>query len=226
MWLALGLLVFKPHWAFAAGLVFLFIRQWRALVGLVLGAIAETAATFGVVGTSVMTDYWRTLRTLPTVTMLLEPRPVDSLKGYLQAFTSSQAVALSGYAVASLVTLCVAARIWNSDVAFEVRASALIIAMVLVNPHVNAYDLVLLAPVFLLMSAWLINLTGSVQRPFLSWALGALFISPLLTGLPALVRLQFSVGAMAVILVVLFQASGVHEDSARVRSLDSATLAM
>src|SRR5437764_236675 len=44
--LALGLLVFKPHWAFAAGLVFLFIRQWRALVGLVLGAIAETAATF------------------------------------------------------------------------------------------------------------------------------------------------------------------------------------
>lgn len=203
--LALGLLVFKPHWLLAAGAVLLFSGEWRALAGAALAAAAETAATWMIVGTSVISTYLRMLRSLPALADLLEPAPGDSLKGLFKVFVVNPHAALVLYALASLAALIVAARIWRTDSAFELRASAFVLALMLVSPHANNYDLVLIGPVLLMMAAWIERADDHPQPMALRWLLVVLFVAPLATSLPAWIRLQFSVTAMATLLAMLWR---------------------
>jgi hypothetical protein len=186
--LALGLLVFKPHWALTAGAVFLVAREWRVVSGIAIAAIGQVALTYAVVGSSVMSAYWRVLRSLPRIAELLEPRPGDSLKGLFQAFAPSQPVAFALYGVAALVTLVLAARIWRSRASVEVRCSAIVLALVLANPHVNGYDLLLFAPVYFLLTNWLVDAAFDHRTEALPALLCLSFLAPLLTGLPSVVR--------------------------------------
>ena len=94
--------------------------------------------------------------------------------------------------------------------------SAIVLAMVLISPHVNAYDLILLAPVFFLLANWLVLSPGETRRRALSAWLCLLMAAPVVGALPAIVRLQFSVTAMAAILFLLWRL--VHESSAPIHS--------
>ena len=209
--LALGLLVFKPHWAVTAGAVFLVAREWRVMAGLTIAAIGQVALTYALVGSSVMNAYWRVLRSLPRISELLEPTPGDSLKGLFQAFAPSAPVAFTLYGLAALVTLVLTARIWRSRVSFEVRYSAVVLALVLTNPHVYAYDLLLLAPVYFLLTNWFVESAFDHRTEALPALLCLSFLAPLLTGLPSVVRLLFSVGMPAAILFILWRVAGVWD---------------
>ena len=209
--LALGLLVFKPHWALTAGAVFLVAREWRVVAGIAIAAIGEVALTYAVVGWPVMNAYWRVLRSLPGIAELLEPRPGDSLEGLFQAFALSAPVAFALYAVSALATLVLTARIWRSPASFEVRGSAVVLALVLTNPHVYAYDLLLLAPVYFLLSNWLVESAFDYSTRALPALLCLLFLAPLLAALPSVVRLLFSVGMPAAILLVLWRVVHVRD---------------
>ena len=220
--LALGLLVFKPHWALAAGAVFLVAREWRVVAGVAIAAIGQVALTYAVVGSSVMNAYWRVLRSLPRIAELLEPRPGDSLKGFFQAFVPSQAVALALYGVAALVTLVLTARIWRSRASFEVRCSAVVLALVLTNPHVYAYDLLLLAPVYFLLTNWLARSAFDHRTEALPALLCLSFLAPLLTALPSVVRLLFSVGMPAAILLILWRVADVRDLPAEASAVTAA----
>ena len=203
--LALGSLVFKPHWVAAAGAVFFFAREWRVVTGAVVAAVAQVAVTYLVLGASVMSAYWRMLRAVPRIADLLEPRPGDSLRGLFKVLVPYEPAALLLYGAAALATLLITARVWRSDAAVEIRLSATVLAMILISPHVNAYDLVLLAPVFFLLTNWLVlgsgNSRGSALVPWLCMLIAA----PIVTRLPAILRLQFSVTAMAAILFLLWR---------------------
>src|SRR5262249_42088034 len=61
---ALGLLVFKPHWAAAAAAVFLLSREWRVVAGIVAGAAVETGLTYAVVDRSVFAAYLSAARAI------------------------------------------------------------------------------------------------------------------------------------------------------------------
>jgi hypothetical protein len=209
--LALGLLVFKPQWAVTAGAVFLVAREWRVVAGIAIAAIGQVALTYAVVGSSVMNAYWRVLRSLPSIAELLEPRPVDSLRGLFHAFVPSQPVAFALYGVAALVTLVLTARIWRSRASFEVRGSAVVLALVLTNPHVNAYDLLLLAPVYFLLTNWLVEVAFDHRTEALPALLCLSFLAPLLAALPSVVRLLFSVGMPAAILFILWRVADVRD---------------
>ncbi len=203
--LALGSLVFKPHWAAAAGAVFLFAREWRVVTGAAVAAVAQVAVTYLVIGASVMSAYWRMLRSVPRIADLLEPRPGDSLRGLFKVLVPYEPAALLLYGAAALATLLITARVWRSDAAVEIRLSATVLAMILICPHVNAYDLVLLAPVFFLLANWTVLASGNSRGSALSMCLCILMFAPILTGLPAILRLQFSVTAMAAILFLLWR---------------------
>jgi hypothetical protein len=103
------------------------------------------------------------------------------------------------------VTLVLTARIWRSRASFEVRCSAIVLALVLANPHVNGYDLLLLAPVYFLLTNWLVESAFDRRTEALPALLCLSFLAPLLTGLPSVVRLLFSVGMPAAILLVLWR---------------------
>jgi hypothetical protein len=203
--LALGSLVFKPHWVVAAGAVFFFAREWRVVAGAAVAAVAQVAVTCLVLGASVMRAYWRMLRAVPQIADLLEPRPGDSLRGLFKVLVPYEPAALLLYGAAALATLLVTARVWRSDAAVEIRLSAMVLAMILICPHVNAYDLLLLAPVFFLLANWLVLASDDSRGSALSTWLCILVAAPILTGLPAILRLQFSVTAMAAILYLLWR---------------------
>jgi glycosyl transferase family 87 len=201
---ALGLLVFKPHWALAAGAVFFFAGEWRVVAGIAGAAIAQTTLAYAVVGPAVMQAYWRTLRALPAIADLLEPTPGDSLRGYFQAIVPSPAAAVALYAAASLAAMVWTARFWRSDAHPDLRLASVVIAMILVSPHVNAYDLLLLAPVFFLVANWLVaHGDAGARARAMPPLLALLFLAPMLGGLPAVIRLQCSAGAMAALLFVV-----------------------
>jgi hypothetical protein len=63
-------------------------------------------------------------------------------------------VAFAFYVVSALGVLTLAVRCWQSAASLEVRFAALLLATVLVSPHLTVYDLVILAPAFLLLGEW------------------------------------------------------------------------
>ena len=204
--IALGLLVFKPHWALVAGVVFLCAGEWRVVAGSAVAAIAQVTLTYAMVGSSVMQTYARVLRDLPKVAALLEPRPGDSLRGYFQAIVASPSVAFALYAAAALATIVLTTRIWRSRAPQDLRLASIVIAMILTSPHVNTYDLLLLAPVCVESARSVAPtspepLSGEGGR-FMPLLLALLFAAPILGAVPDVVRLQCSVGAMVAVLLL------------------------
>ncbi len=179
---ALGLLVFKPHWAAAAAVVFAFAAEWTVVAGIVAGAFVETAATGMLAGWPVMGDYARVLVNLPRVAGLLEPRLGDSLRGYVQLLVPSPALSIAIFCLAATAVAAMAAAIWRSSSAsIDLRLSSAVIAMMLtINPHVNAYDLLLLAPVCLMLANWCVEQAGNGNAGIrmMPALVAVLFVSP------------------------------------------------
>ena len=96
-----------------------------------------------------------------------------------------------------------------------------LLAMILISPHVNAYDLILLAPVVFSLANWLVFSAGdSRARPLSAW-LCILMVAPIIGALPPILRLQFSVTAMAALLFLVWRiarrdASGIQRTHAGV----------
>jgi glycosyl transferase family 87 len=191
--IAIGCLVFKPHWLVAAGAVLLAAGEWRAVAGAAMSAAMQTAVTGASVGVPVTIEYARALQTLPRISRLLEPHSSDSLRGIFSVIVPIEPLALTLYIAAAAGALIVASRTWRSGAPFELRASALVLTTMLVSPHVNTYDLVLLGPVVLLMAAWLQHHAADPRAAKMTWLMATLFVAPLLNSLPPLVRLQLTV---------------------------------
>jgi len=219
--LALGMLVFKPHWVVAAGAVFLFAGEWRVVAGIVFGAVGQLALTSLVVGSQVMTAYGQALRSLPRIADMLEPRPGDSLRSLFKLFVPSPPVASILYGVSALATVLVVSTIWRSRASVEIRQAALVLALVLISPHVGPYDLVLLAPVYFLLANWLARAADANHRVALVGLLSASFIASICGGLPAMIRIQLSVSAMAALVVLLWRIVNERERSAQLMPASS-----
>jgi hypothetical protein len=210
--MAIGCLAFKPHWLAAAVAVFVASREWRVVLGAIASAAAQLTIAWAAAGTAALLGYARILASIQQIGDLLEPRPGDSLRSFFTVFVPFEPLAFALFLMASGVVAIAAARIWRSDAPFELRASAAVLAMILVSPHAFAYDLILLAPVILLMSNWIVR-TRTVEEQavpagrFADWVLCALFSVPLLAAVPPPVRLQLSVGAMVTLLAVTHRAS-------------------
>jgi hypothetical protein len=202
---ALGCLLFKPHWFAAAVAVFLAAREWRVVAGAVAAAVAQLGVTYAAAGAAAMTGYGTILLSIQQMGDLLEPRAGDSLRGFFKVFVASPSAATVLYVAACCAVLAIGAAVWRSAARFEHRASAVVLATILISPHAFAYDLILLAPVFLLTANWLAEEPTGTRTRIVAWTLCALFVAPLLAAVPAPLRLQFSVTAMAALLVVFWQ---------------------
>jgi hypothetical protein len=91
---------------------------------------------------------------------------------------------------------------WRSrlSLSLSMRYSALLLATVLLAPHLTVYDLVILAPAFLLLSDWIVSQPGhSATLPF-KLLLYLAFVLPLLGPLARWTHFQLSVPVMAALL--------------------------
>ena len=110
------------------------------------------------------------------------------------------------YVISAVAVLVYTIAIWQRQGSLALKYSALLLATVLVSPHLTAYDLVILAPAVLLLADW------RVSHPFGPQGFGTLLylvcVLPLLGPYTRWIHVQLSVIAMAALLYSIGRAAG------------------
>jgi hypothetical protein len=200
---ALGSLIYKPSLGIALPFVLLYGREWRMLLGAAAAVVLQLGAAAAYYGAGVIRQYVDALTHVGRIAGVLEPIPdqMQSLRSFFSVLLPWPTVALAGYVFAAVLMIALAARCWRTTAALELRYGVLLLAMMLVDPHVNPYDLVAIAPVFILVASWM---STRVSRAPL--VLPLLYLGYYLPGLffvPAVTHVQVSVVALAALTVVL-----------------------
>ncbi len=209
--IALGFLIFKPQFLVAIPLILLLSRAWKPLAGLIASASAQLAFAWIYFGSAVMRAYVDTLLHFPRWIETAEPgiahMQMHSLRSFWSLLLPWPPAALTIYILCSLVAAWWAAAIWRSSSPLALRFSALTLAAVLVNPHLFVYDLLVLAPVFLLLADWTITRAFHPASSALRVLLYLAFVLPLFGPLAQWTRIQLSVLALAALLWTLWRQS-------------------
>ena len=209
--IALGFLVFKPQFLVAVPFVLLLAQAWRIFAGLALSASAQLAFAFLYFGPPVMRPYLSMLlhsAGQPSTTELVfSPIQMHSLRTFWELLIPWPRGVGILYALSSIVVVGMAAAIWKSSSPRALRFSALILASVLVNPHIYIYDLLALVPVFLLMADWALEHAQHPSPVALPVWLYLAFVLPLLGPLSRWTHLQVSVPVFVALLCFLWQTS-------------------
>jgi alpha-1,2-mannosyltransferase len=168
--LVLGCLIFKPQLGLAAVIVFVSTGAWRVAVGAALSALGQLCLGVSYYGLEALRQWMQVLRSLPTLLTGLEPRPYQthSLRTFWSMLVPWPEISLGLYFLSAAIVLGLSAACWkySPSLPLPVRYSALLFASVLVSPHLTVYDLVILAPAFLLLADWLVAepITPSTRR--------------------------------------------------------------
>ena len=209
--LALGSVIIKPQLGIALAVVMLTRRQWRVIGGAVIAIVAQWCVPVLIWGSGPLLEYFRMLRLGPALTVLLEPKPyqLHSLRAFWAMLFGHSTPAMASYLLSGAVALGLAVRLWRPAVPLELRYSALLLTTVLVAPHVGIYDLVVLAPAFLLTASVSERSVESDRRrlrALLYFAYAAALTGPL----AAVTRVQLTVPVFAAWLLALHQARAEH----------------
>ncbi len=206
---ALGFLVFKPQFVIAIPLVFLFSRAWKALIGVFVSAAAQLALTSMYFGRPVMNAYVaRLLHSAghPRSTELFfSAIQMHSLHSFWEILIPWRSAVWALYLLSSFAVIVIATVIWKSSAPIALRFSALLFSAVLVNPHLYIYDLLALAPAFLLLTDWSLRHPESPEKPALDVLLYLAFLLPLFGPVAYWTHLQLSVIVFAATLWSLYR---------------------
>jgi hypothetical protein len=151
-----------------------------------------------------MSDYlhmlWNAPRWIHTAELGMAHIQMHSLRSFWTLILPSPVVASILYALSSIAVTAIAAAIWRSASPLALRFSPLILAAVLVNPHLFIYDLLALAPLLLLLAEWSIQNATDPSTPALRILLYLAFLLPLFGPLAHWTHLQLSVLTFAALL--------------------------
>src|SRR5580700_9593321 len=205
--LALGCLIFKPQLGIAAAVVFVDARRWKVIAGALLSALAQLAAAWIYYGPDSLRTWIQMLLHFPSLLPLLEPKlyQTHSLRTFWTMLLPSPNLTLALYILTALLTLALAAQCWQSNLSLPLRYSAVLLATVLVAPHLTVYDLVILAPAFLFLTDWIVMQPDTSITSSLKLLLYFSFALPLLGPLARWTHLQLTVPVMLAILYLIFQ---------------------
>jgi hypothetical protein len=216
--LAIGSLAYKPPLGLAAAAIFVLAGNWR----IVLGAVASVAIQLAIGslywGPSILRGYVSALLNVQGAAADMEVYGIymHSWRAFFDLLGLPHGIALGAYVVACVITVAVALRCWRSSGPLALRYSVFLLATVLIDPHLYAYDLVLLTPAFLLLWDWVLGekdrsmaevfpglpLNGlrrcSFKRLF-QWLLYFCYLSPLFSILAPATRVQLSVPALSLL---------------------------
>jgi hypothetical protein len=132
---------------------------------------------------------------------------MHSLRSFWSLLLPWPHLALTLYTLSSFIVVIIAATIWKSSAPIALRFSALTLAAVLVNPHLFVYDLLVLAPVFLLLADWILENPEHPSIAVLRLLVYLAFLLPLFGPLSRWTHLQLSVPVFAMLLCLLWRNS-------------------
>lgn len=206
---ALGLLAFKPQFLVAIPLILLVARAWSAFAGIIVSSVAQLGFALIYFGREVMRAYFERLlhsASHPGSTELnFSPMQMHSLSSFWELLVPWQPAQWVLYILSSLAVIAAATAVWKSSSSFSLRFSALVLAAVLVNPHLYIYDLLGLAPAFLLLADWSMTNSNDPRIPAVNVLLYLAFLLPLFGPLAYWTHLQLSVIVFAALLGTLRQ---------------------
>jgi hypothetical protein len=209
---ALGSLAYKPPLGLVMAFVFILAREWRIVSGAAIAALVQLGLGCLYWGTSILMPYLEALRALPSVAADMEvlKEQMHSWRSFFELLGLPPSPAMAAYAATSLATAAIALVCWRSHGALSLRFAVVILASLLVDPHLYGYDLLLALPALLLLLDWaaseptrrLVDLV-----PFLSgtpaggWScraawfvvLALCYAAPILGGIASATRVQPSV---------------------------------
>jgi len=203
--LALGCLAYKPQLGIVAAVVFLAARQWKLIAGAVLSIGLQLGLCALYFGPGILRMYWEANRDPIATLQRLQVKiyQMHSLRTFFAMLLPWPPVAAALYGVAALIVVIGAVVCWRSSLSLPLRYTALLIATVLVSPHLYVYDLVLIAPALIFASAAVVKDPSSqVARP-LKTAVYLCYLLPFLGPLSMVTRVQPSVPAMAALLALV-----------------------
>ena len=206
--LALGTLMFKPQLGVAVGVVFLAMRSWKIILGATLSAAVQVLAAWAYYGWGPIRDWMRTVLGVFDSLSVLEPKlyQTHSLRTFWNLLLIPSHISLALYVISASLVLVGMVMVWRSRLPLPVRYSALLLATVLVSPHLIVYDMVILAPAFLLLADWLMARPQDVFGRRMAFILYFAYLSPLLGPLSQWVRLQLSVVLMTAAVFMIWHA--------------------
>ncbi|HET6177140.1 MAG TPA: glycosyltransferase family 87 protein [Candidatus Sulfotelmatobacter sp.] len=209
--LILGCLVFKPQLGLATAVVFVSIGAWKVVAGAALSAAAQFSAGVLYYGTEPLREWLHLLMNVRSVLPLLEPKPYQthSLRTFWSMLVPWSEVSFALYVVSAAIVLGLAIACWKRFPAtsLALRYSALLLATVLVAPHLTVYDLVILAPALLLLADWLSSGIPTHSARPLGTLLYLVYMLPLLGPYSRWTHVQLSVVAMAACVYVIWSIS-------------------
>ena len=196
-----GCLAFKPQLGVAAAIVFLFTFRWKVIAGALLASAAEFMFAALYYGPAPLRAWMHVLFNIPSVFSLLEPKPYQThcLRTFWTMLIPSPTLSFALYVVTALIVSALTIALWRGLMPLGLRYSALLLSSVLLAPHLTVYDLVILAPAFLLLSDSIVVQTGTTT-PSIKLLLYFAFCLPLLGPLTRWTHLQLSVPVMAALL--------------------------
>ncbi len=200
--LALGCLIFKPQLGVAAAILFLATLRWKIIAGAIFSAAIELIPAWLYYGPGPLREWLRVLRSVPRALALFEPRlyQTHSLRTFWTMLIPWPSASLALYLASALLISAWLVACWRSRLPLPLRYSALLLATVLLSPHLSVYDLVILAPAFLLFSDWIVNNPDHPAVPYFKLLLYLAFALPLLGPLARWTHIQLSVPVMATLL--------------------------
>jgi hypothetical protein len=204
---ALGTLVFKPQLGIAVAVVALCAGEWRLIAGGVLGASVQIALTWAVVGTAAMRLYLDAVVRLWGVRDIIQEKwhLLQSLPAFLQPLVPARA-GMPIYVALSVLVLLLTCRIWRSHAALDVRFSAVLLATALVSPHMYVYDLVILTPVWYLVSSTWTGGSATAGTRTMQVLVASLYLLPIAAPpLAGALRIQLSSPVLMGTLILLWQ---------------------
>lgn len=199
--LAFGCLIFKPQLGLALAVVFLITLRWKIITGALLSAGAELIIAWLYYGAAPLREWSHILLNIPSVLPLLEPKPYQThcLRTFWTMLVPAPSVSSVLYVTTALIVAGFTVACWRSRLPLSLQYSALLLSTVLLAPHLTVYDLVILAPAFVLLSDWLVTqIVGNTAR--FKILLYFTFVLPLLGPLARWTHFQLSVPVMAALL--------------------------
>ena len=208
---ALGMLFYKPQLGLILPFVLLYGREWRMISGAASAVLLQLAAAWWYYGTEALRAYFGVVAKLGQVADLLEPVPfqMQSLRSFFSVLLPWPDWALGFYLVTAAAFIVIAAISWKTSASLELRFAILLFCLLLVDPHVNAYDLVVTAPAFIFAAGWAVE--RGEQRPVFWALLYASFLLPGMTFIVVYTHVQVSVLATAALTCLL--AVGANPDA-------------
>lgn len=183
--LAIGLLAYKPQLGVVVAGIFLLTRAWPVVAGALVTGLGQYAIACWWYRRLVVLDFLAVLNKLRYLdTAAYEPKEwaMHSLRPFWRMMLPSSSLAFPLYVVTAVAVFLFCLRIWKSDNPLSLRFAALILATVLVDPHLYVYDLVVwVLPLILLVDYWM-GIERHDNRQF-TVLLYLTYVLPLLVGI-------------------------------------------